>query len=252
MNAIAVSFGVFAIIFSGALIGMFLRRLLPQEHFGSDAKDAVRLAVGLIVTMTGLVLGMLVSSAKSSYDAQANSVADMSSEIILLDHLLKLYGPEAKRIHAEALESVEEATDRIWSKRTSGESSLKPRAESKDFYREMELLVPTNEIQTALKSEILSMTSALKKSQWLMFLKSEQTSVSVPLLCVVTSWLVAIFISFGIFAPPNTTVIVTLIVCALAVSAAIFIILEMYSPFTGVLRISPTAVQDAMKQMATN
>jgi hypothetical protein len=252
MNSIAVSFGVFAIIFSGALLGMLLRRSLPQEHFGSDAKDAVRLAVGLIVTMTGLVLGMLVSSAKSSYDAQANSVAEMSSDIILLDHLLTLYGPEAKPIRAEALESVEEATDRIWPKVISGQSQLRPRGASKDFYREVELLVPKNEIQAALKSDILSMTSALRKSQWLMFLKLEQTSVSIPLLCVVTSWLVAIFISFGIFAPPNTTVIVTLVVCALAVSAAIFIILEMYSPFTGALRISPAAVHDALRQMATD
>ena len=252
MNSIAVSFGVFAIIFSGALLGMLLRRSLPQEHFGSDAKDAVRLAVGLIVTMTGLVLGMLVSSAKGAYDAQANSVAEMSSQIVLLDHLLKLYGPDAKQIHDEALESVGKATDRIWSKAPSDESALKPKAASQDFYREVELLVPKNETQAALKSEILSMTSALRKSQWLMFLKSEQTSASIPLLCVVTTWLVAIFISFGIFAPPNTTVIVTLVVCALAVSAAIFIILEMYSPFTGVLRISPTAVQDAMRQMAAN
>lgn len=252
MNSIVVSFGVFVIIFSGALLGMFLRRSLPQEHFGADAKDAVRLAVGLIVTMTGLVLGMLVSSAKSSYDTQANSVAEMSSQIILLDHLLTLYGPEAKPIRIEALASVQAATDRIWPKVASGESQLRPRDASKDFYREMELLVPKNERQAAQKAEILSMISALRKSQWLMFLKSEQTSVSIPLLSVVTAWLVAIFVSFGIFAPPNTTVIVTLIVCALAVSAAIFIILEMYSPFSGTLRISPAAVHDALKQMAAD
>jgi formate hydrogenlyase subunit 4 len=83
-----------------------------------------------------------------------------------------------------------------------------------------------------------------------MFLESEQALLPMPLLVVVTSWLVTIFISFGIFAPPNPTVVLTLIICALAVSAAIFIIMEMYSPFSGVLRISSAPVRDALNQMA--
>jgi hypothetical protein len=74
--------------------------------------------------------------------------------------------------------------------------------------------------------------------------------MSIPLLLVVTSWLLAIFISFGIFAPSNATVIMTLLVCAIAASAAIFIIMSMYSPFSGVLKISPAAVRDALSQMA--
>ena len=84
-----------------------------------------------------------------------------------------------------------------------------------------------------------------------MFLESEQASVSIPLLVAVTSWLVAIFVSFGMFAPSNTTVLMTLLVCALAVSGAIFIIMEMYSPFSGMLRISPVAIQDALNQMGS-
>jgi hypothetical protein len=83
-----------------------------------------------------------------------------------------------------------------------------------------------------------------------MFLKSEQPAMSFSLLAVVTSWLVIIFFSFGLFAPRTPNVILMLIVCALAVSAAIFIIVSLNSPFSGVMRISPAAVRDVLDQMA--
>jgi Protein of unknown function (DUF4239) len=251
MSPIAASFIVCALLFAGALVGMGLRRILPEDHFGADAKDTVRLAIGLVVTMTGLVLGMLVSSAKTYYDAQKNKVAEISAEILFLDQLLVIYGPEAKQTRIEAHQLAEESVDRIWPSEASLRSQLRPKNNLQNFYNQLQLLVPKDDTQTAIKAEVMSRTLALRKANWLMFLESEQTSVSIPLMAVVTSWLLAIFISFGIFAPPNSTVIVTLIVCAVAVSAAIFIIMEMYSPFSGILRISPTAIHDALNQMAT-
>src|SRR5438874_6794869 len=126
MGSLAVSFVVFVFVFSGAPAGMALRRALPEEHFGTDAKDTVRLAIGLIVTMTGLVLGMLVSSAKTYYDGQKNVVAQMSSQIILLDNSLVDYGPETKEARREVYQSVEDAIDRIWPKSESQRSQLRP------------------------------------------------------------------------------------------------------------------------------
>jgi hypothetical protein len=250
MNAILISSGVFALIFAGVPVGMFLRRRLPEEHFGIDAKETVRLAIGLIVTMTGLVLGMLVSSAKASHDAQKSKIAEMSAQIILLNNLLTLYGPETRSTRIEVRRQVEDSVDNIWPRETSIKSRLKPKRNDQDFAREMELLVPKDEMHGAIKAQVLSMALDLRKTRWLVFLESEQTSMSIPLLVVVTSWLVAIFISFGLFAPPNPTVRVSLVICALAVSVAIFIILEMYSPFSGILRISPAAVRDALSQLA--
>jgi hypothetical protein len=249
MHSFAVSSLIFAIVFGGAIAGMALRRALPEEHFGTDAKETVRLAIGLVGTMTGLVLGMLVSSSKTYYDGQKNVVAQMSSQIILLNGLLLDYGPEAKPIRREAHEFAQDAVDRIWPKKESGFFQLRPKNNGDKVRADLELLVPKDEKQAAMKARIASEIRDLKSTYWLMFLESEQTSISMPLLVVVTAWLVAIFISFGIFAPKNPTVMVTLIVCAIAVSAAIFIIMEMYSPFNGVLRISPVAVRDALEQM---
>jgi hypothetical protein len=249
MHALAVSTLIFAIVFGGALAGMALRRALPEEHFGTDAKETVRLAIGLVGTMTGLVLGMLVSSAKAYYDGQKNVVAQMSSQVILLDTLLVDYGPETKPIRREAHEFVEDAVERIWPSEDTRLIQLRPRNNGDKVRAALDLLVPKDERQTAIKARIESVNRDLRSTYWLMYLESEQASVSIPLLLVVTSWLIAIFVSFGIFAPKNPTVMVTLIVCAIAVSAAIFIIMEMYSPFSGVLRISPVAVRDALQQM---
>jgi hypothetical protein len=252
MAPLTVSFVVFALVFSGAPAGMALRRALPEEHFGTDAKDTVRLAVGLVVTMTGLVLGMLVSSAKTYYDGQKNVVAEMSTEIVILDGLLTIYGPETRQTRIEAKRFVEDAVDRIWPKEQPGSFQLKPKNNGQRVYAELQLLVPKNDTQASTKPQIASLTLGLKNTYWLMFLESEQTSMSLPLLAVVTTWLVTIFISFGVFAPANSTVMVTLIICAIAVSAAIFIIMEMYSPFNGILKISPVAVRDALRQMAAD
>jgi fluoride ion exporter CrcB/FEX len=85
MNSIVVSSMVFAFVFAGALVGMGLRRALPEDHLSSDAKDVVKLAMGLVATMAALVLGMLVSTAKSSYDTRKNEVAEMSSRVVAID-----------------------------------------------------------------------------------------------------------------------------------------------------------------------
>src|SRR5437764_6239894 len=111
MHAFAISTLIFAIVFGGAIAGIALRRALPTEHFGTDAKETVRLATGLIVTMTGLLLGMLVSSAKGYYDGQKNVVAQMSSQLVLMNGLFLEYGPEAKPTRELARQFVEDAMD---------------------------------------------------------------------------------------------------------------------------------------------
>jgi hypothetical protein len=251
MNSVAVSSVVFVLVFAGGFVGVALRRILPQEHLGQDAKDTMRLAIGLVVTMTGMVMGMLVSSAKTYYDGQRNKVAEMSAEIILLSNGLDAFGHDSEPLRIEARRFVGDAADRIWPKEKSSLYQLRPENDSAIIMEQLQLLTPKNEMQVVAKAEISSLIQSLRRSYWLMFLESEQATIPLPLLFVVTSWLVVIFISFGIFAPPNATVIATLTICALAVSGAIFIIMEMYSPFSGVLKISSMAVRDAMDQMAT-
>jgi hypothetical protein len=249
MNSIVVSSIVLVSVFAGSLAGMALRRALPDDHLGPDAKDVVKLAMGLIATMSALVLGMLVSTAKSSYDTRKNEVAEMSSRVVAIDLLLASYGPETKETRANLRELVVIGLDRIWPGEASRQADLRPKETSQDFYSQLQALEPKNGSQSATKAEVISMATNLRQTRWRMFIEAEQTSMSIPLLVVLVTWLVAIFIGFGLFAPPNATVIGALLISALAVSAAIFIIMEMYTPFSGVLKISSAPIREALSQI---
>ena len=249
MNSIVVSSMVFMIVFGGALVGMALRRVLPEDHLSSDAKDVVKLAMGLIATMAALVLGMLVSTAKSSYDTRKNEVAEMSARIVAIDQLLANYGPESKGVRAELREVVVVGLNHIWPGEATGQVDLRPKEDTRDFYSQLQALAPKNDSQGATKAEAISMAANLRLTRWRIFVEAEQTSMSIPLLAVLVAWLVAIFIGFGLFAPANSTVIVTLAICALSVSAAIFIIMEMYTPFSGVLKISSAPIRETLNQI---
>ena len=174
MNSIVVSSIIFASVFVAALIGMAVRRAVPDHHVGADAKEVVRLATALIATMAALVLGMLVSSAKSSYDARKNEVAEISTEIIAIDRLLAKYGPEAGEIRAEFRQLVVAGLYRIWPNEASRQVDLRPGEHGEAVVDQVELLTPKNDRQAAIKAQVVSMVISLRQTEWLLFLKMEQ------------------------------------------------------------------------------
>src|SRR5713226_6343005 len=96
MSSLATSGIIFGCVFGGALVGMFLRAVLPERHLSPETKDVVKLGMGLIATMAALVLSLLIASAKSSFDTQRSELAQLSANIILLDRVLAVYGPETQ------------------------------------------------------------------------------------------------------------------------------------------------------------
>ncbi|MEA2909461.1 MAG: hypothetical protein QOJ15_1542, partial [Bradyrhizobium sp.] len=106
MNDLWISLIVFAVIFGGALIGVFVRPLLSEKHLHPDSKEVVKMATALIGTLAALVLGLLIASAKSSFDQKTNQVRQMTATIILLDDLLAQYGPEAASLRTLLRQSI--------------------------------------------------------------------------------------------------------------------------------------------------
>jgi hypothetical protein len=246
MSSITISLIVFACVFGGALLGIFLHSVLPQHHLSAETKDIVKLGMGLVGTMAALVLGLLVASAKGSYDAQKAELTQMSANVALLDRGLALYGPETKEARAMLRGAVVRILDQMWSKGGTSISSSTPTvAGGEILYEKIQGLSPKNDTQRSLRSQALSIAVDIGKTRWLMY-EQETTSVSMPLLVVLVLWLTVIFISFGLFAPANATVIGSLFVSALSVSGAIFLILEMYSPYTGVVQLSSAPLRAAL------
>jgi|SRR5215475_12384843 len=248
MSALVVALIVFACVLGGALLGMFIRTLLPDHHLSSDSKDAVKLGMGLIGTMAALVLGLLVASAKGSYDAQSAELTQMSANIAVLDRMLALFGPETKEARTQLHGVTARLLDQLWSR--DGASSSRPATSvaGESLYATIQGLSPTNDTQRSLQSQALGMAIEIGKARWLMY-EQATTSISLPMLVILVLWLTVIFLSFGLLAPSNATVIASLLVSALSVSGAIFLILEMYAPYDGLIQVSKAPLRAAIAQL---
>ena len=248
MSPIATSLLVFVCVFGGALFGMFLRSRLPEQHLSAESQRVVSLGAGIIGTMAALVLGLLVASAKGSYDTQSDEMMDFSSRIVLLDRVLAHYGPEAKDARDLLRDVVARMVDRMWVERSGYSESKRIVTGGEVMYDKIQELSPRDEAQRLLKTQALNLVLALSQTRWLMF-EQRGRSISVPLLMMLVFWLTINFVSFGLFAPRNGTVITTLLLCAVAVSGAIFLILEMYEPYTGLIHISSEPLRSALEQL---
>jgi hypothetical protein len=246
MSFITVSLIVFAWVFGGAILGMLLHSLLPSHHLSSESKDVVKLGMGMVGTMSALVLGLLVASAKGAYEAQRAELAQMSANVAVLDRVLANYGPETKEARSLLREAVARTLDQLWSNQDAGVSRLTPSSAGGEvLYEKIGGLLPQNEAQRSLHGQAVRILVEIAKTRWLMYEQSTN-AVSLPLLVVLICWLTVVFTSFGLFAPFNATVVSSLLLAALSVSGAIFLILEMYTPYTGVVQISSASLRAAL------
>lgn len=243
---------VFACVFTGALLGMFLRTVMPKHHFDVESKEVITLGMGLIATLAALVLGLVIASAKSSYDLQELSVKQISAKFLLLDRQLAQYGPEMKESRDLIRRALVHRLNETWPEESS--PSEKPDAPEdasrfEGFENRIRQLVPQNDAQRGLQSRALETVSQILEARWFM-LGGGGSSVPLPFLIVVVFWLTVIFGGFGLFAPRNATVVAVLFVCALSVAGAIFLILEMEEPFSGLIKISSTPLRYALSHLS--
>jgi hypothetical protein len=246
MGSIAISSIVFACVFGGAVFGVLLRAALPEQHLGADSKDAVKVAMGLVATMAALVLGLLVASAKGSYDAQSTELTQMSANVVVLDRVLAHYGPETKDARDLIRNATAHVLGSLWSRDGAAPSQKEPPVSGNEILLDkIQGLSPKNDSQRSLQAQALSMAMNLGQTRWLMY-EQATTPVSVPLLIVLVFWITSLFISFGLFAPRNATVIASLFIAALSVSGAILLILEMYTPYGGLIHISSAPLRAAL------
>ena len=240
---------VFACVFGAALLAMRLRAALPEHHLSADTKDTVKLAMGLVATMAALVLGLLVASAKGAYDTEKSEVVQMAGKVAFLDRVLAHYGPDAAEARALLRRALEGAIARIWPEKKSEEPQLAPNTSNGEaLYDALLKLAPQDDARRSLKSQALGIAFELGQMRWLLF-EQAGTSISAPLLVIVVFWLAILFFSFGLFGPANTTAVAALLVAALSVSGAIFLILELDHPFGGLIQISSRPMVNALNHL---
>ncbi len=231
------------------MLGVFLRSALPEHHLSGDTKDVVKVAIALVATMGALVLSLLISTAKSAYDTRSNELVQMSTDIVLLDRVLPHYGPEAKDTRALLRRSVTAGIERLWTSNSAQATGFNLAASPVEaLYDKIEELSPQTESQRSLQTQALTMTIGLGHTRFLL-LEQARSSIPLPFFIVLVFWLTIIFVSFGLFAPANTTVTAALLVSALSVAGAVFLILELDRSFEGMLQVSSAPLRQALARL---
>jgi hypothetical protein len=244
----------FAFVFGGVFLGIFLRNRLPGHHLTADTKDVVRLGTGLIGTIAALVLGLLIASASSTYQTESGQVTQLTANIVLLDRTLAQYGPETNSVRNLLRRAVATVAERIWRENSSDSRKAEPfeaSAEGASLYDQIQSLSPRDEAQRSLRTRAMDTTIELAKTRLLLFAKAG-SSIPMPFLVVLVSWLTIIFASFSVFAESNATSIAALCIFALSASASIFLILELSQPFTGLLMIPSEPLRNALAPLVSS
>ena len=245
-----ISVTLFVALVGAAFLGRRVRRYLPEDHLSADSKDAVKLAMGLVATMTALVLGLLVSSAKGTYDTARSEVIQMAAKVAFLDRVLALYGPEAAEARGELRGVVADAARRIWSTDPGRAAQLAPNQQAGDaLYIAVQRLSPHDDAQRTLKGQVTTLMVDLAQLRSLLVAQSIP-SISKPMLIILVSWVVVIFFGFSLLAPPNATTTLALVASAFSVAGAIFLILELDQPFGGLIRIPSEPMINVLSHLA--
>jgi hypothetical protein len=253
MSPLAVSGIVFAIVFVGALIGLFMRSRLPEHHLSADTKDVVKLTMALLSTLTALVLGLLIASAKGSFDAQRGGVSQLAANVGVLDRTLALYGPETKEIRGLLRDSIDDLIRRTWPEEQGPArhptAGVGTEARYEDVYERILRLEPKTDAQRTLQAQALRI--AIDTGHMRLNLAAQQRGSTIPtaFLVVMVLWLALILGSFALFTPGNPTAVGSLAVCALAVSSAVLLILELDHPYGGIIEVSGEPLRRALEQL---
>lgn len=246
LSALGVALVAFVIILAGGFGGASLRKVLPERHLTDDTKDVIRLGTGLIGTIAALVLGLLIATAKGSYDTQTTNVQRIAADVILIDQLLALYGSEAQPARVRVRQLVDLMIKRIWQEnRSSGASRYATTTAGEQSITDIVQLAPQNEAQRVFKERAINAAADLAQTRLALLVQAEG-SLPLPFLVVLIFWLAIIFASFGMFSRLNLLSVMALFVFALSAAGAVFLILELSEPFTGLMQISSATLRNAL------
>jgi hypothetical protein len=246
MSSLEISLIVLGCLVAGTALGMWFQHKLPEHHLSKESQDTVKLGAGMVATMSALILGLLVSSAKSSFDAMNTSIAQIGAKIIQLDHLLAEYGPEAQPLRLALKQSVADRVGKIWS--GGGVRMVEKSTTIFNLQKQMRQLEPATDWQKAILAQAQQVSTEVMQSR-LLVIEEQQTPLPPVFLVLLVFWLTLLFLSFGLFAPRNGTVFAVLFICALSVASAVFLILEMNHPLDGLIKVSNAPLLKALEMI---
>ena len=250
MDSLLVAGLVFACLFGGALLGMWGARRLKEDHLSKETQEAVKLGVGMVAAMSSLILGLMTASVKGNFDTTSKDVQQYATYLITLDAALRHYGPEADAARSALTDYTRNAIAETWPPaggppHVASDSSELKLMRVGSLLRQLQ---PASPDQIELKSEALDRYRSLSALRWVLI---EESAAQVPavFIFVLIVWLAFIFMSFGLFSPINAVSVAVFLQCALSLGGALFLILEMSTPFAGIIVVPSDGMQKALAHM---
>jgi hypothetical protein len=252
MSALIVSLIVFVCVFGSGILGLSLRSSLPDHHLSEESTGIVKLGAGLLATLAALVLGLLIASAKVSFDRLDDEFAQTAATVVLLDRTLADYGQETKEVRELLHRAYASAVELFFSREGAGLAhldALERLARVEHVQQAIRELAPQDAMRRLLQSEALTLSRDLAQTRWLL-IEPGHTAIPTPFLVVLVLWLACLFAGFGLTSAHNRTVIATLFVCALSVAGAIFLIEDIAHPLEGLMQISSAPSRNALSHLS--
>jgi hypothetical protein len=249
VTTIFISAGVGIVTFAFGVFGLYLQRLLPENHMSTGSKEMIAAIMGLLTLLLALVLGTLVGSAYGFFAIQKANVETLGARSIQLDMALVQYGPEAQPLRDGLKGALKKAYHTIWGGGDADPKELEVESYLPGFVmmnQAISSLSPKTPAQTQLVGTIGVNAGIIEQTRLLMSLQLA-SPVSWPLLIIVVSWAMLLFCGFGVLSRLNSTNVVALAFGAFAVGSAVFLILELNEPFTGLFRIPGASVEQTLR-----
>ena len=251
MSSLSLGAMVFLCLFGAAMFGMWLKSRLPDHHLTANSKDAIRLATAVVGTLSALALGLLIASAKSTYDNAETEMRTSVGRVVLLDRVMAHYGPETGQARSLLRQLVKARLDLGWGYASNDEAAMDIAVDNAGIEPVQEILrglSPATNAQRWLQSRALDVSGQIAEAHW-MLLDTGSESLPSAFLMILVFWLALLFATFGLLAPGNATIVATLLVCSLSVAGAVFLIVDMAHPYLGLIYVSDTPLREALDQL---
>jgi Protein of unknown function (DUF4239) len=250
MSGATIGLLVFAFLAGSALLVLWLHPRLPSTLRSKETTDSVRLGIGVVATITALVVSLLISSVKGNFDQVHHDVQTFATQLILLDRTLRFYGPEAENARTLLTRYTERALQETWPGK--GRKAIVDDQAASALLDQTEAAILALPMATPRQSRLAERATAeireIVRQRWSL-VEESGSAVSPILVAALSLWLGLIFASCGYNAPRNGLVIAVFLVCAASVAGAIFLIVEMDGAFTGLITVPSDSIERALAHM---
>lgn len=249
MESIWIAVAVFVCLVSASLLMMHWYPKLAARHRDDDTNTVVRLVANIFVVMTSLVFGLMINSAKNTFETIDANMHAYATSLIIFDRTLRAYGDPAQETHERLVTYLEQAIAHPF----RGDEALQHVKSTAaqyvdDIGKALSIIKPPDRFHETMLVDIRQQYHGIIEQRWKIVEQSEG-AIPGPLIAMLVAWMTLIFASFGYRAPRNPMVIGMFTVSSFLIAASVYLVLDMDIPFHGPIQISDEPLRRALAEM---